>query len=84
MHELHENPAVSRKALSEIVHYATLFLLGEDRFDHITQPNLREIGFRVRKEKKRNKILHETSKEEEREFWKSYLDKYSFVVNVPD
>ena len=84
MHELHENPAVSRRALSGIVHYATLFLLGEDRLDHITQPNLREIGFRVRKEKKRNKILHETSKEEEREFWKSYLDKYSFVVNVPD
>jgi SAM-dependent methyltransferase/esterase/lipase len=84
MHELHENPAVSQKALNGIVHYAELYLLGAVTFDHLTKPNLREIGFRLRKEKKRNKILHSISKEEEREFWKSYLDKYSFVVNIPD
>jgi SAM-dependent methyltransferase/esterase/lipase len=84
MHELHENPAVSQKALNGIVHYAARFLLGEDPFDHITKPGLKEIGFRLRKEKKRNRILHSTSKQEEREFWKSYLDKYSFVVNIPD
>ena len=83
MHELHENPAVSQKALNGIVHYTGLFLLGENPFDSITQPNLKEIGFRLQK-KRRNKILLSTSKEEEREFWKSYLDKYSFAVNIPD
>jgi SAM-dependent methyltransferase/esterase/lipase len=84
MHELHENPSISQRALNGIVHYAVLFLLGEDSFHRLTKPNLKEIGFRLRKEKKRSKILHSTSKEEEREFWKSYLDKYSFVVNIPD
>lgn len=84
MHELHENPAVSEKVLNAIVRYTMLFLLEGNPFAYITRPNLKEIGFRLQKEKRRNKILLSTSKEEEREFWKSYLEKYSFAVNIPD
>jgi SAM-dependent methyltransferase/esterase/lipase len=84
MHELQENPSVARTALREIVCYAMVFMLKHTGLNDITQPHLREIGFRLQKEKKRNKILHSTTKEEERAFWKSYLANYNFVVNVPD
>jgi SAM-dependent methyltransferase/pimeloyl-ACP methyl ester carboxylesterase len=84
MHELHENPSVSRELLRQIVRYATFFLLDPGQTENIKAPNLREIGFRIRREKKRNKIIHAVSKREELDFWKSYLDNYSFVVNVPD
>lgn len=84
MHELQENPVVARTALRELVRYAMVFLLKQGELNDVTQPHLREIGFRVRKEKKRSKILHSTTKDEERAFWKSYLSNYNFVVNVPD
>jgi ubiquinone/menaquinone biosynthesis C-methylase UbiE len=48
------------------------------------EPNLREIGARIRKERERNKTLHTVTKEEEKQFWKSYLQKYSFIINVHD
>jgi SAM-dependent methyltransferase/esterase/lipase len=84
MHELHENPSVWRELLRQIVRYGTFFLMDPGQTENINGPNLREIGFRIRKEKKRNKIIHAVSKREELDFWKSYLDNYSFVVNVPD
>jgi SAM-dependent methyltransferase len=84
MHELQESPTMFRAVLNGVVSSAFQHLLEpvENRF--IVQPKLREIGFRVRKEKLRKRILYEATKENERFFWKSYLDKYSFVVNVPD
>jgi SAM-dependent methyltransferase len=84
MHELQENPAVSRRALNGVIASAVQYLTDPSDNHPIVQPRLREIGFRIRKEKLRNKIIYETKKEDERDFWKSYLDKYSFVVNVPD
>ncbi len=84
MHELQENAAVSRAVLDGLVSSAVQYLAGPDETCRVIQPKLREIGFRLRKEKLRNKIIYETKKESERDFWKSYLDKYSFIVNVPD
>jgi len=84
MHELNENSEVARKTLREVVRYAGFFLFNQIDFNGIKQPNLREIGLRIRKEKKRNKLIYATSKDQEREFWKSYLENYSFIVNVPD
>jgi len=84
MHELQENPAVSRAVLNGVVSSSVQYLAGPSENSPIVQPKLREIGFRLRKEKLRNKIIYEAKKENEREFWKSYLEKYSFIVNVPD
>src|SRR5581483_3780435 len=47
-------------------------------------PDLKEIGYRIRKEKERYRLLHGLKKDDEREFWKSYLEKYSFIINVHD
>jgi len=84
MHELQENPDVSRAALRGMVSSALQYLCCPGDARPIAKPTLREIGFRNRKEKLRNKIIYESRKDNEREFWKSYLDKYTFVVNVPD
>ena len=84
MHELQENPDVSRAALRGMVSSALQYLSSSGFAGLIARPTLREIGFRNRKEKLRNKIIYESKKDNEREFWKSYLDRYTFVVNVPD
>ena len=84
MHELQEKPEVSRAVLRGVVRSSLQYLCGSGDSEFIAKPTLREIGFRNRKEKLRNKIIYESRKDNEREFWKSYLDKYTFVVNVPD
>jgi SAM-dependent methyltransferase len=83
MHELQEKPEVSRAVLRGVVRSA-LHYLCDSGDTELAKPTLKEIGFRNRKEKLRNKIIYESRKDNEREFWKSYLDKYTFVVNVPD
>jgi SAM-dependent methyltransferase/esterase/lipase len=84
LHELHENPRLAHKVLKEVVRYCQYYSLKNSDVSAIKKPSSKELGPRIRKEKERNKLLHVVSKREEREFWKSYLDKYSFVVNVYD
>lgn len=84
MHRLYENPQIVKEALKTMVEYSARYLPDHRCFLALEEPNLKEIGVRIRKEKERNRILHSVSREEEREFWKSYLEKYSFVINVHD
>jgi SAM-dependent methyltransferase len=83
MHTIHENPQLARQVLKHITACAIKYLASCEA-NSIIKPQPREIGFRIKKEKARNKLVHSVSKEEEREFWKTYLDKYSFVINVHD
>jgi len=84
MHRLYENPRVTKETLREVVKYSSHYLLDHKRIFTLQQPNLKEIGIRIRKEKERNRFLHRVTKEGERGFWKSYLQKYSFIINVHD
>jgi SAM-dependent methyltransferase/esterase/lipase len=84
MHRLYENPDIAKEALRSAVGYAVRHLTKPKRAFLIHEPNLREIGARIRQEKERSRILRGVSKDEEREFWKTYLEKYSFIINVHD
>ena len=84
MHRLYENPQIVKEALKTMVEYCARYLPDHRSFIALEEPNLKEIGVRIRKEKERNRLLHGVSREDEREFWKSYLEKYSFVINVHD
>lgn len=84
MHRLYENPQVVKEALKTMVEYSARYLPDRRGLLALEEPNLKEIGVRIRKEKERSKILRSVTREEEREFWKSYLQKYSFVINVHD
>ncbi len=84
MHRLYEDPQIVKEALKIIVESSVRYLPDHRGFLALEEPNLKEIGVRIRKEKERNRLLHSSTREEEREFWKSYLQKYSFVINVHD
>ncbi len=84
MHRLYENPRVVKEVLKDMVEYCARYFPVHQGYFKVYEPNLKEIGRRVRKEKERNRILHRVTKEEEREFWKNYLHKYSFIINVHD
>jgi len=83
MHTVHENRTVAKHVLMETVRYSALYLCDKETVAPIN-PRRREIGRRIRKEKKRAKIIYSVTKEEERQFWRTYLEKYSFVINVHD
>jgi len=84
MHRLYENPGVVKETLNELVKYSFRYLSDHEGVSPFQQPNLKEIGNRIRKEKARNRLLHGVTKAEERQFWKTYLQKYSFIINVHD
>lgn len=84
MHRLYENPQIVKEALKIMVECSARYLPDHRGFLALEEPNLKEIGVRIRKEKERNRILRGITKEEEREFWKSYLQKYAYVINVHD
>jgi len=84
MHELQENPTSARAALNKIIASALQHLYEPSVNCSVVHPKIREIGSRLRREKLRNRIIYEVKKDDERNFWRSYLEKYSFVVNVPD
>jgi SAM-dependent methyltransferase len=83
MHTINENPQLAQKVLRQITACAIKYLANCEA-NAFVKPQPSEIGFRIKKEKERNKLVHSVSKQEEREFWKTYLDKYSFVINVHD
>lgn len=84
MHRLYENPRVVKRVLKEVVSYSARYI-GKSRKDCVFhEVDLREIGVRIRKEQDRNKTLHAVTKKEEQNFWKTYLQKYSFIINVHD
>jgi ubiquinone/menaquinone biosynthesis C-methylase UbiE len=83
MHTIHENPQLAQQVLRHVTACSVKYLTNTEAYSLI-KPQAREIGLRIKREKERNKLVHSVSKEEEREFWKTYLDKYSFVINVHD
>ncbi|HEX9444420.1 MAG TPA: class I SAM-dependent methyltransferase, partial [Candidatus Binatia bacterium] len=84
MHRLYENPEVAKLALKGAVEYAVRYLSAPKQIIDVGEPDLKEIGKRIRREKERNRLLHSVTRDQEREFWKSYLEKYAFIINVHD
>jgi len=84
MHRLYENPLVAKAALKGAVECALRYLPTVKPAARIGDLDLKEIGHRIRKEKERYRLLRGVNKDAEREFWKTYLEKYSFIINVHD
>lgn len=84
MHRLYENPRVVNQVVKDLTECSLRYLPDCRRSMVVSGPDLREIGARIRKEKERSRIFHTVTKEEEREFWRGYLQKYSFAINVHD
>src|ERR1043165_10029933 len=70
---------IRRPPRSTLFPYTTLF-----RSARIGDLDLKEIAHRIRREKERYRLLRGVNKDDEREFWKTYLEKYSFIINVHD
>ncbi|MFQ5976307.1 MAG: methyltransferase domain-containing protein, partial [Candidatus Hydrothermarchaeales archaeon] len=85
MHELYENPASTDYACRKVVTCAEKYLAGrESKWETIRIPERGLLIGRLREEKDRLRSGKGLNPEEEKNFWKRYLEKYAYIVNLQD
>ncbi len=83
MHEIYENPVLADFTCRKIVASTEKYLVGkEPGWDTIKTPEESVLVNRFREEKVRSS--KELNPEEEKKFWKRYLEKYAHIVNLQD
>jgi SAM-dependent methyltransferase/alpha-beta hydrolase superfamily lysophospholipase len=85
MHELYENPVATDLAFRKVVSLSERYFLGrEPVLDEVSAPERELIVGRFREEKSRTRTAKGLNVEEEKIFWKKYLEKYAYIVNLQD
>jgi SAM-dependent methyltransferase/alpha-beta hydrolase superfamily lysophospholipase len=85
MHELYENPVSTERAFRKVVSLAERYFSGsEPVLDDVSVPERELIVGRFREEKNRTRAASGLNAEEEKIFWKKYLEKYAYIVNLQD
>lgn len=85
MHELYENPTSADYACRRVVASTEKYLGGlEPGWGTVRVPESQHLIMRLREEKERLRSAKRLNREEERKFWKMYLEKYSYIVNLQD
>jgi SAM-dependent methyltransferase/alpha-beta hydrolase superfamily lysophospholipase len=85
MHEIYENPVSADHAFRKVVSLAEKYLLGNElSLEDVETPGRELLTSRSREEKARARAGKELHTEEEKIFWKTYLEKYSYIVNLQD
>lgn len=85
MHELLENPKSADYACRKVVASVQRYLVGmapQEQF--IQSPESTYLLRRSREEKKKLRSAKGLNTEEEKQFWKRYLEKYAYIVNLQD
>jgi len=85
MHLIYENPKAAKSVMKQAIISCKKYLLDQviDEKD-VIDPGLREIASQNKVEKVRLRRLTEITKETEKEFWKSYLNKYILITKSKD
>ena len=85
MHELHENPISTDRAFRKVVSLSEKYLSGREvAWANVQVPERELLINRFREEKGRTKAARGLNVEEEKVFWKKYLEKYAYIVNLQD
>jgi SAM-dependent methyltransferase/alpha-beta hydrolase superfamily lysophospholipase len=85
MHELYENPTSADYACQKIVSLTEKYLRGkEPEMNSVLTPERELLLSRFREEKERIRGAKGLNPEEEKAFWKRYLEKYAYIVNLQD
>jgi SAM-dependent methyltransferase/alpha-beta hydrolase superfamily lysophospholipase len=85
MHELHENPVSTDRAFRKVVSLSGKYLLGRELgWEDVQVPEREVLISRFREEKGRTRAARAFNAEEEKVFWKKYLEKYAYIVNLQD
>ncbi|MFA5069336.1 MAG: methyltransferase domain-containing protein [Candidatus Omnitrophota bacterium] len=85
LHLIYENPKSVRSVLKQVVVSCGRYMLDKQIGDpDIVEPGLRQIAQQNKIEKMRLRRLTKISKESEKEFWKSYLNKYIVITKSKD
>jgi len=85
MHELYENPAAAESACREIVACAEKYLVGtKPQWYEVRTPGKGLIRRRLQQEKEKLRSGRGLNLGEEQGFWKKYLEKYVYIVNLQD
>lgn len=85
MHDLYENPVSTDQAFRKVVSLSERYFLGSDLvLDDVSVPERELIVSRFREEKGRTRTANGLNSEEEKIFWKKYLEKYAYIVNLQD
>jgi ubiquinone/menaquinone biosynthesis C-methylase UbiE/esterase/lipase len=81
MHRLEENPKVVKGVKKQIARSCLKYLCNQDTVN-ITEPDIREIVIQNRIERERTKYFKNQQREDEKKFWKNYLSKFKYIVNI--
>ena len=81
MHRLEENPKAVKGVKKQIVRSCLKYLCNLDTVN-IAEPELREMVIQNRIERERRKSIKNKQREDEKRFWKSYLSKFKYIVNI--
>lgn len=85
LHRLLENPAVVRDALRQTVGFiGNRARTRSMPLGAVREPDAAELERREGLERARLKQLYESTKAEEREFWKRYLASFGYILNIHD
>jgi len=85
MHELHENPVSTDRAFRKVVSLSAKYLSGRELgWEDVQVPEREVLISRFREEKGRTRAARGLNAEEEKVFWKKYLEKYAYIVNLQD
>lgn len=84
MHQLNENPKLAELAARQTAQYFLRHLVGKQvKLEKIFGPNIREVAIQDRVERERSRNLDRITREKEMAFWRKYLNKFNFAVEIP-
>lgn len=85
LHRLYENQTaldfVHKRAVVNVSRY---FYRREISLEKVIKPDYRKIVIQNRAEKERLKNRKSITKDDEKCFWERYLNKFTYIVNIPD
>jgi ubiquinone/menaquinone biosynthesis C-methylase UbiE/esterase/lipase len=81
MHRLEENPKSVKSVKKQITRICLKYLCKQETVS-ITEPDIREMVAQNRIERQRTKYFRNQQREDEKNFWKNYLNKFKYIVNI--
>jgi len=85
LHRFSENPDVLDSVIREAVQFAAGHLeRNGSKFVDVSQPDFKLVHAREALEKAFLRNVYEYSKTEERDFWKKYLSRFQYIINIHD
>ena len=84
LHQLQENPRLAKLAIEQVVRSCKEHLGERVELNSVVEPNLHDIVAQNKMELEQLKRLSRITQSGEKDFWETYLSKFSIALKIPD